>query len=118
MSEFFISIFGSVKAFIATIDIPAIVLLIILAMGWGIVKQAQKREDFDFSNMLRDDNNKESALRFAVFVALAVSSWFVIYDTIHNKAGDNQALLIYVVVWSGAKVAEKLVEALAAKWSK
>lgn len=105
------------NAVLSYIDIPAVVLLILLGAFWSIVKASQARPDFDFSNMLKDDAGKESAMRLGIFVSLAISSWVVIYDTIHNKAGDSNTLLIYMAVWSGAKVAEKLVDALSNKWT-
>ena len=98
------------------IDIPAAVLAVILLGALYVVHKAQEREDFDFADMLRDDNDKPSALRLGIFVCLAVSSWALIYDTIHQKELDPQAFGIYILVWSGAKIAEKIVDMVAAKW--
>lgn len=107
-----------IKVITGYLDVPAMVLLLLLLAGWKVINLAQQRPDFDFSNMLKDDAGKESALRMGIFISLAISSWFVVYDTIHNKQGDSQVLLVYLCVWSGAKVADKLADAVLAKWSK
>jgi hypothetical protein len=107
-----------IQLFFAFVDVPALILGMMLCAAWFMIRSAQKREDFDFGNMLRDENGKESATRLGVLAAIAFSSWFVMYDTIHNKAGDSTVLLIYLAVWSGAKVAEKLADALITKWGK
>lgn len=106
------------QALMDYIDIPAVVLGMMLFASWFMIRSAQKRTDFDFGNMLKDECGRESAIRVAQLVALAFSSWFVMYDTIHNKMGDPTILLIYLGVWSGAKVADKLADALIAKWTK
>lgn len=100
------------------IDIPALVLLVTLVGAWGIIHKAQNRQDFDFGNMLKDDNNKESVARLGALAAIGVSGWAVMYDTIHNQNLDATTLGIYLAVWSGTKVADKLADALLAKWSK
>lgn len=107
-----------IKAFFNYVDIPAIILGMMLFAAWSMIRAAQKRDDFDFANMLRDDKGKESGTRIATLIALAFSSWFLMYDTIHGKKGDSTVLLIYLSVWSGAKVAEKLADALITKWAK
>lgn len=114
-SSVFRTVFDAVTSYI---DIPAVVLGVMLTAAWGMVHSAQKRPDFDFGNMLKDENGKESSTRLAVLVAMCFSSWSLMYDTIHNKEVDRYALLIYLVVWSGTKVAEKLSDAIIAKWSR
>jgi hypothetical protein len=99
-------------------DTPVLILLFMLGSMWGMVRVARRKGFYDFAVMLKDENGKESVTRLASLVALAFSSWFIMYDAIHNKQGDSTVLLIYLGVWSGAKVAERLVDALATKWSK
>jgi len=100
------------------IDMPALILVLMLSAAWGMIRSAQKRADFDFGNMLKDENGKESAMRLGVLAAIAFSSWYVMSDLILSKAGDPTILLIYLVCWSGSPVALKLGEALVAKWTK
>jgi hypothetical protein len=111
----YISILSAITAYI---DIPAIILGMMLAAAWFMIRSAQKRDDFDFGNMLKDDGGKESATRMGILVAMCFSSWSLMYDTIHNKQVDPTVILIYLCVWSGTKVAEKLVDALVAKWTR
>lgn len=106
------------KTFLSYIDIPAIILGLMLCATWFMIMSARDKGHYDFSNMLRDENGKESITRIASITALAFSSWFVMYDTIHRKEGDSTVLLVYLAIWSGVKVAEKLVDAFAAKWAK
>lgn len=107
-----------VTAVFQYMDIPAMVLLVLLFAGWGVVKKAQSRTDFDFAQMLKDDNGKESVSRLGALTAIAVSSWAVMYDTIHSQAADHAILGIYLAVWSGTKIADKFADAFLAKWSK
>ncbi len=110
------------KMFNLTIDVPAIVLLILLAAGLGVMWASQRRPDFDFGNMLKDESGKESAMRFAVFVCLAISSWHLIYLTIHviTEKGSLDTLFnfyaLYLAVWSSAKIVEKVIDLLLAKF--
>ena len=98
------------------IDVPAAVLAVVLLGGVWICYKAQQREDFDFADMLRDDAGKPSALRLGVIVAIAMSSWALAYDTINGNELDIQVFVAYLVIWSGAKIAEKLIDIVAAKW--
>lgn len=95
------------------IDFPAIILLVITLMGGFVMykTQASKTNNFDFADMLRDDSGKPSALRLAIFVCLAISSWAVMYLVIQNKAIDIWVIVLYMLIWSGAKIAEKIVDA-------
>lgn len=95
------------------IDFPAIILLVITLMGGFVMykTQASKTNNFDFADMLRDDSGKPSAFRLAIFVCLAISSWAVMYLVIQNKAIDIWVIVLYMLIWSGAKIAEKIVDA-------
>lgn len=99
-------------------NIPAILLSVMLGATWFMVRTAQKRHDFDFGNMLKDEGGKESATRLAILVALCMSSWALIFDTMKNGVVNDKLLMIYLLVWSGTKVAEKIADALVAKWGK
>jgi hypothetical protein len=106
------------KLIFSYIDVPALFLLIMLIGAAWVVNKAQEREDFDFGNMLKDENNKESGYRLLAIASFPFASWYVVYDLIHNKTADPTTFLIYVAIYSGAKVADKAVDALIAKWSK
>lgn len=101
-----------------SLDVPAAILAIMVILAMYVIYKAQQRDDFDFGDMLKDDNNRPSALRFGIFTSLGVSSWVVIYDTINFSGADPYVLVIYVSFWSGAPIAAKFVEALQAKWVK
>ena len=114
------AIFGTLQVLMEQLDAPAIVLLAMLLTGAYVMFKAQQRADFDWADMLRDDNGKPSAFRLAIFVSLGVSSWLLIYITIRIVGTSTtwvdalEALFkwyaLYIVVFSGAKIAERLVE--------
>jgi hypothetical protein len=95
------------------IDFPAIILLMITLMGGFVMykTQASKSNNFDFADMLRDDGGKPSAFRLGIFICLAISSWAVMYLVIQNKAIDVWVIVLYMLIWSGAKIADKIVDA-------
>lgn len=96
------------------LDFPAVVLLLIMALGAYVLWQTQSspHNDFDFSDMLRDDGGRPSSARMAVFVCLAISSWAVMYMLIHSKGQiDTWVFLGYCGIWSGAKIVEKAIDA-------
>lgn len=95
-------------------DFPALVLVIILVLGGWILWKTQRDpgNKFDFTDMLRDEGGKPSAYRLAIFVCLAVSTWVIMYATIATKGAiDTWIFVWYIAIWSGAKVAEKGIEA-------
>lgn len=105
-----------------TLDLPFLSLVAMLAITVYIIFAAQRRDDFDWGQALRDDNGKVSALRLGIFAAIAVSSWLLIYVTMNViKKGDDLEQLFpfyaaYLGIWSGAKVAEKAIDAVLAKF--
>jgi len=104
------------QKWLSMVDFPALILLIITLLGVYVIYKTQQdpHNQFDFADMLRDDTNKPSALRLAIFVCLAISSWAVMYIIVSTQTIDSWLLIAYMAVWSGAKVAEKLVEAYSA----
>ena len=108
----------AIKAFTSYIDVPTLILLGMLGFAWSIVHKAQKREDFDFGNMLKDESGKESAHRLTAIGSFAVSTWYIMYYGMHVTNPDPVIFGIYVGAWSGTAVAMKFGDALIAKWSK
>ena len=117
--RFLLHVFGG-------IDLPALVLLAMLvALGVAMWK-AQQRQDFDWGEGFRDANNKISFVRMGVLVCIGVSSWLLIYLTMTTiNAGDAPTIealnavfkfyVTYMAFWSGTKIAERVVEIVAAK---
>lgn len=95
------------------LDFPAIILVVLLALGLFVLWRTQKTNDaFDFADMLRDDSGKPSSSRMAVFVCLAISTWALMYMIIVKKGDlDPWIFISYIAIWSGAKVAEKGLDA-------
>lgn len=93
-------------------DIPAAVLGAILLLGLLVLYRAQRAENFDTADMLRDENGKPSALRLAIFVCLALSSWNLVYETMHSGDYDFGKYALYLLTWSGSALLAKAIE----KW--
>lgn len=100
------------------LDIPSIVLIALLIAGAFVMYKAQQKDNFDFSQMLVDDSGKPSAMRLAVFVCLAASTWALI-KVIMTSSDPKESFnffMAYIAVWSGAKIVEKLLDVLLAKF--
>lgn len=99
--------------------LPTAVLALLFALGGFVMWRAQQRDGFDFSNMLRDENGKESGVRLGILVSLAISSWWVVYLTLNKILGYYEQL-IYLGTWSGVALFAKLIEKWdgAGPWSK
>ena len=119
--ELYNAIIGTLGNVFEGFDAASAVLLAMLAAGAYVMFKAQQRDDFDWADMLRDDNGKPSSFRLAIFVCLGVSSWLLIYLTIKLVGqvtvswADTLEMLfkwyaLYVLVFSGAKIAERIVE--------
>jgi hypothetical protein len=100
---------------LSMVDFPAVILLVMTLLGVYVLYQTQKSKsnNFDFADMLRDDAGKPSAFRLAIFVCLAISSWVIMYIVVQTKAIDLWLIVFYMLIWSGAKIAEKIVDAYA-----
>lgn len=81
---------------------------------------AQRKENFDFSDMLKDESGKASSMRLGVLVCIAVSSWALIKITMTVKEPEQvfNYYMAYMAIWSGAKIVDKLLDVLIAKFSK
>ena len=111
------------QAIAELLDLPALILICCLIIGYSLM-----RERFDWKQAGEDDGGKASFLRLAIPVALVVSSWLLIYVTMKIVGTSStwvEALnalfwyyALYIVVFSGAKTADKLADALVAKFTK
>jgi hypothetical protein len=89
--------------------LPVVVLIALACLGGYVMWRAQKRDGFDFSNMLRDENGKESAVRLGILVSLAISTWWVVWMALHNILGVYEQLL-YLGTWAGVAAISKAIE--------
>ena len=93
------------------IDLPAIILFVMLLLSGYVMFMAQRREDFDFGNMLRDEQGKESTVRICALISMAVSSWALMNHALLAGASmDWKLFALYVGTWSGALVFIKMAE--------
>lgn len=94
------------------LDFPAVILLLIFFLGMYVLYKTQNADnDFDFAEMLRDDNGKPSSSRMATFVCLGASTWAIMYILVKtNGQIDPWIFVAYITIWSGAKVAERLID--------
>jgi len=111
------------KLIVDYFDFPTVVLSFMLVGIAYSMNQAQKKPGFDWGDGFRDANGKVSYTHAAIPVALALSSWVLLYVTINairstfNGAETSQVLesliwwyVAYMVVWAGTKTVDKLVE--------
>lgn len=103
---------GALDQLVRLVDLPAVVLIVMLIGSAWIAWQAHHSGKFSWGNMLRDGEGKESAQRFAVLGAFAVSSWFLMKMALRDGPIDPQIVWAYLISWSGAHVLTKAAE----KW--
>ena len=103
---------STVLAWLATWDIATVIMIVILMLGGWVLFRVQhdKSNNFNFEDMLRDDNGKPSSFRLAIFVSLAVSTWIIMYIVLKTNTLDTWMYISYLAIWSGAKIAEKAIE--------
>jgi hypothetical protein len=110
----------SLDAFGWSLDVPTALLFVMLALIVVLLWRADLGPRW--AEAFQDDGGKVSALRLSIFIAIAVSSWHLIYVTmnvIKTGADLNELYPFYATflgVWSGAKVAEKALDAILAKF--
>lgn len=93
------------------IDISVLVLVLLLASMVQILRAAQKRDDVDLVDLLRDADKKISTPATAGMGAFIFSSWVLMHDALSGTLTDPQ-WFGYLLFWSGAPVAN----VLANKW--
>ena len=104
---------ATIKQLIGLIDVPALVLALLLLLALLVMWRAQRRADFDWADMLRDAEGKPSAMRFAVMVAVASTTWVLMKASVQKSDDLVQILWAYLLAWSGAPVLRELAQ----KWN-
>lgn len=109
--------------FIREIDVPSLALGVMALIGCWMMIKAQRRPDFDWGNLFKDQDGKESAARLGMVAALALSTWLLIFVTMNTpKSAFTGDLLfnifcVFMAVWSGAKIVDKALDLLIARWT-
>lgn len=100
-----------------------LILLLLVGLSVVVAFRSQAQADFDWAEIIRDDTGKLSAYRLAVIISLVVSSWVLIYLTMH-AVHDNEDIdslfnwfALYLGVWSGSKIIDRLFDLLLAKYA-
>jgi ascorbate-specific PTS system EIIC-type component UlaA len=96
-------------------NLPSVLLTLAVTLGAWILVRTQGREDVDLVRLFRDEAGKESVTRLGVIVSLFVTSLVLIYSVVQGREFALYMFIIYNAVWSGTRVAEKLVDAYAAR---
>lgn len=100
------------------IDVPTALLLVMFALIAWIVWRAE-RQGLNWADAFRDDSGKASFMRLAMMVALMISSWQVMSTTLRVQPSLDLVERLsefFIVVWSGAKIVEKIVDVIAVKF--
>jgi len=87
-----------------------LVLALTLLCAAYVVWKAQQRADFDWAEMLRDENKKPSAFRIMSFGAFGATTWVLMHDALGQTISDTQ-WRDYLIAWSGAAVIAKAIDA-------
>ncbi len=114
MEAFFINILTGI---VASFNLPSVALMVLFVGAFYVLHAAQKRPDFDLGNMFKNDSGKESAVALGILIAIILSGWVLVYDTISNQTIDSTIYSIYLGIWSGTTMGSKLLEVLKIKWS-
>ena len=105
------------SSFWHSIDLPAMMMVSMMVLFVYVLVQIQKSKDndFNFADLFLDDNKKASVGRMMSLVSGGVSSWVIMYMVIHDSDSKIDPVYygIFVGVWSGQRVAEKLIDAWA-----
>jgi hypothetical protein len=94
-------------------DGPFLVLLLLLAGLAGMLWRAQATGKLDLARMFKDENDKESGLRFAILGAWVFTSWVLMALAVGKSDHIVQAFTVYLLFWSGTTIAAKLID----KWN-
>jgi hypothetical protein len=93
-------------------DLPALMLGVLLVGFLASLVLVQRRPNFDFAEMYKDDAGKVSASRVLSVGAWVASTWYVMQDMM-DGVPTPEVFWGYCIVWSAAKVLDKAAE----KWN-
>jgi hypothetical protein len=102
----------------AAFDGPFAVLLLLLSALGLMLWKAQKSGKLDLSAMFKDDAGKESGLRFAILGSWIFSSWALMSMAVSKHGDLVMAMGLYLLFWSGAPIAAKILEKWEPPWKK
>lgn len=92
-------------------DVPAL-MLVALLLGFAIsLLLVQKRPDFDFADIYRDENAKPSAARVLAVGTWVAATWYVMQDMLDGVPTPD-VYWAYCITFSGSLVLSKAAE----KW--
>lgn len=92
-------------------DVPKVVMVVLMFGFIWSVWIVQKRPNFDFADIYKDDNGKVSAARFAGVGTWVACTWYVMQDMM-DGVPTAEIFGLYAGIFSGAGVAVKAIE----KW--
>lgn len=102
------------EALLASVTINVLVPLVAFALIFGmfvwVLFRAQKGDNFDASEFLRDDGGKLSKAGLFAFIACATHTWALMVETINARL-TTEFVAVYALTWSGSLV---LLEAIRA----
>ena len=91
--------------------IPLVTLLAMMGLFLWVLWSAQRREDFDAADFLREEpSGKMSFGRLAGFVCLITMTWVVFIRTLNDKLTVEE-LALFAVTWSGSLVLLQAINA-------
>jgi len=99
----------------ANIDLPTVVLIVMLGFSVQIVRLAQRNGKVDFSEMIKDDTGKASALRLVVLGAFAISCWVIMHESLVAGQVSSELFLGWLGIWVTAALGGKGIEAWRSK---
>jgi hypothetical protein len=87
--------FDKVVPFLSLVGMAGLFIWVLFA--------AQKSQNFDASEFLRNDRGQLSAARLFAFVCCMTHTWVVFVRTLNNKI-EVEELALYCLTWSGSLV--------------
>lgn len=99
---------GSLKNLLTNPMASALLLMIGFALCVLWVIQARK-DNFDLRWLITDEQTKQPSLhKFGQLVALAMSSWGFVYETLNGRMSEWY-FTAYMVAWTGAEAVNKFI---------
>lgn len=99
-------------------DVPTMLLIIMFALILWIMLRAH-RSGLNWAEAFKDDSGKPSFLRLAVLIALSITGWQIMSLTLRVQPTVDlleRLTEFFIVVFSGAKIAEKALDVILAKF--